>query len=92
MTPPYNVYKEVINLSKWEKLLNKITTLSKDIRFTELRKILEGYGYEGRKPGGGSSHWTFRKQGKPPITIPENEPIKLAYVRLVKDIIESEDE
>lgn len=79
-------------MSKWEKLLNKITTLSKNVRFEELKKILESYGYEGRKPGSGSSHWTFRKQGKSPITIPENEPIKLMYVRLVKDIIESEEE
>jgi hypothetical protein len=79
-------------LSKWEKLLSKITALSKDVRFTELKRILESYGYVGRKPGSGSSHWTFRKQGKPPVTIPENEPIKLAYVRLVKDIIESEEE
>jgi hypothetical protein len=82
----------VISLSKWEKLLNKITTLSKNVRFEELKRILESYGYEGRKPGSGSSHWTFRKQGKSPITIPENEPIKLMYVRLVKDIIESEEE
>ena len=79
-------------MSKWEKLLNKITTLSKNVRFEELKRILESYGYEGRKPGSGSSHWTFRKQGKSPITIPENEPIKLMYVRLVKDIIESEEE
>lgn len=79
-------------MSKWEKLLNKINTLSKNVRFEELKRILESYGYEGRKPGSGSSHWTFRKQGKSPITIPENEPIKLMYVRLVKDIIESEEE
>lgn len=78
-------------MSKWEKLLSKITALSKDVRFAELKKILESYGYEGRKPGSGSSHWTFRKQGKPPITIPESEPIKLMYVRMVRDIIESEE-
>lgn len=79
-------------MSKWEKLLNKITALSKDVRFIELKRILESYGYVGRKPGSGSSHWNFRKQGKPPVTIHENEPIKLSYVRLVKDIIESEEE
>lgn len=79
-------------MSKWEKLLNRITTLPKDVRFYELKKILEGYGYEGRRPSSGSSHWTFRKLGKPPITIPEDEPIKLAYVKVVRDIIESEGE
>ncbi|PKM86946.1 MAG: toxin HicA [Firmicutes bacterium HGW-Firmicutes-12] len=79
-------------MSKWEKLLGKITELSKDLKFAELKRILESYGYEGRKPGSGSSHWTFRKQGKSPITIPENEPIKIVYVRIIKDIIESEEE
>lgn len=82
----------MINLSKWEKLMAKITALSKDVRFAELKKVLESCGYEGRKPGSGSSHWTFRKQGKAPVTIPENEPIKLTYIKLVKDIIESEEE
>ncbi len=79
-------------MSKWEKLLSKITSLSKDVRFAELKRIMEEFGYIGRKPGSGSSHWTFRKEGKPPVTIPEDEPIKLAYIRLVKQIIESEGE
>lgn len=65
--------------------------LSKDIRFSELKKILKSYGYEGKKPRSGSSHWTFRKQGKPPITIPDSEPIKAAYIKMVKDIIENEE-
>ncbi len=79
-------------MSKWEKLLSKNTSLSKDVRFAELKRIMEEFGYIGRKPGSGSSHWTFRKEGKPPVTIPEDEPIKLAYIRLVKQIIESEGE
>ena len=33
-------------MSKWDKLLEKICTLAKDLRFDELRKILESYGYE----------------------------------------------
>lgn len=92
MTPLYNIYREVISLSRWEKLLSKITDLSKDVRFAELKKILEGYGYIGKRPRSGSSHWTFRKYGKPPITIPENEPIKQVYVKLIKEIVESEEE
>lgn len=64
-------------MSKWEKLLNRVKNLSKDIRFTELKKILESYGYTAYNPSSGSSHWTFRKSGKPPITVPKNEPIKL---------------
>ena len=33
-------------MSKWDKLLARICALSKDIRFDELRKVLESYGYE----------------------------------------------
>ena len=32
-------------MSKWDKLLEKIGSLSKDMRFDELRKVLESYGY-----------------------------------------------
>ncbi len=77
-------------MSKWDKLLKKILSLSKDLRFEELRKVLESYGYTMGKPKSGSSHYTFRKPGCNPITIPKHEPIKQAYVALVKEIIESE--
>ena len=33
-------------MSKWEKLLARICALSKDLRFDELRKVLESYGYK----------------------------------------------
>ena len=77
-------------MSKWDKLLRKISTLSKDLRFDELRKVLESYGYEMNAPKGGSSHYTFRKSGCQPITIPKHEPIKKVYVEMVKQIVESE--
>ena len=32
-------------MSKWDKLIEKILNLSKDMRFDELRKVLESYGY-----------------------------------------------
>lgn len=38
----------------------------------------------------GSSHYTFRKSGKNPITIPKHEPIKKVYVEMVCDIVEEE--
>ena len=40
----------------------------------------------------GSSHYTFRKQGCQPITIPKHEPIKKIYVEMVRQIVESEAE
>ena len=78
-------------MSKWDKLLARICTLSKDIRFDELRKVLESYGYEMNTPRSGSSHYTFRKKGCMPITIPKHEPIKIVYVEMVKQIVESEE-
>ena len=77
-------------MSKWDKLLTRICTLSKDLRFDELRKVLESYGYEVVAPRGGSSHYTFRKPGCQPITIPKHEPIKKVYVEMVKQVVESE--
>ena len=77
-------------MSKWEKLLQKILSLSKNMRFDELRRVLESYGYEMNAPRSGSSHYTFRKAGCQPITIPKHEPIKKVYVQMVKEIVESE--
>ncbi|MBS5604524.1 type II toxin-antitoxin system HicA family toxin [Enterocloster lavalensis] len=77
-------------MSQWDKLLGKVCSLSKDLRFEELRRILESYGYEMRAPKGGSSHYTFRKPGCMPITIPKHEPIKKVYIQMVKEVVESE--
>ena len=74
----------------WDKLITRICNLSKDLRFDELRKVLESYGYEMNAPRSGSSHYTFRKQGCMPITIPKHEPIKKVYVEMVRQIVESE--
>ena len=77
-------------MSKWDKLLARICGLSRDLRFDELRKVLESYSYEMRQPNGGSSHCTFCKPGCAPITIPMHEPIKKVYVMMVKEVVESE--
>ena len=78
-------------MSKWDKLLQRICLLEADLQFDELRKVLESYGYEMKPPKGGSSHYTFRKIGCPPITIPKHKPIKKVYIAMVKKIIESGD-
>ena len=81
-------------MSKWDKLLTRICSLSKDLRFDELRKVLESYGYEINAPRSGSSHYTFRKAGCQPITIPKHEPIKKIYVEMSyrMEIVEDKDE
>ncbi len=77
-------------MSQFDKLINEILSLSKDLRFDELKKVLEYFGYAMNAPRSGSSHYTFRKEGCMPITIPKHEPIKRVYVRMVKEIVEAE--
>ena len=79
-------------MSQWDKLLSRICSLSKDLRFDDLCKVLENCGYEMNAPRGGSSHCTFRKPGCRPITIPKHESIKKVYVEMVKQVVESEAE
>lgn len=81
-----------MEMPKWDKLIVRICNLSKNLRFDELRKVLESYGYVMNAPKSGSSHYTFRKQGCQPITIPKHEPIKKIYVEMVRQIVESEAE
>ena len=77
-------------MSQWDKLIARIYNLSKDLRFEELRKVLISYGYEMNSPRSGSSHYTFRKNGCMPITIPKHEPIKKVYVEMVRQVVEGE--
>lgn len=77
-------------VTKWDKLLSRILSMDKDVRFEQLCRALEHYGYEMHAPSGGSSHCTFLKQGKSPITIPRHKTIKKVYVEMVRQVIEEE--
>ena len=79
-------------MSQFDKLLQQIKNLDRNMRFDELRKVFDHYGYSMSGPASGSSHKTFRKPGKYPITIPQHEPIKRVYVEMVKEIVESEED
>lgn len=72
------------NVKKICKLLKDILQNPKNVRFEDLDKLLKEMGYEVRQPGGGSSHYNYRKKGEPlMITIPKDQPIKETYVKLV---------
>ena len=79
-------------MSKFEKLLQRILRLDQGIRYQEIKKILEYYGYTAKETGGGSSHITFRKSGQRPITVPRHSPIKTVYVEMVRDIVLAQQE
>lgn len=40
-------------MSKWDKLISRIYNLSRNLRFEELQKVLETYGYVMYAPRGG---------------------------------------
>ena len=77
-------------MSQFDKLLRRIRNLDNNLRFEELQKVLEYYGYNMTGPSGGSSHRTFRKPGCQPITIPDHGTIKRVYIIMVKEVVEGE--
>lgn len=78
-------------MSQWEKLLERLYGNSGEMRFQELKKILEHYGYRMDVPRGGGSHRTFRKEGMKSITIPESGRIIAPYIRMVQKAVEGQD-
>ena len=74
-------------MSQWDKLVASILAESKNLRFEELAKALIKIGYTMEQPRGGSSHYTFRKAGCVPITIPKQNPMNKAYIELVADAV-----
>ncbi len=79
-------------MSQYEKLVERIKKLDKNLRFNEIKNVLQKMGYEMKSPSGGSSHMTFRKAGYSSITIPTHEPIKKIYVSMVKEALENEED
>lgn len=78
-------------MSQWEKLIEKIRNRPAELQFREVAGILRRMGYSMHQPGSGSSHYTFRKKGKMPITIPRHNPIPDPYVNLIRKTIEDEE-
>jgi len=76
-------------LSQWEKLIAGILERDANLRFDELYKALVKMGYTPTQPQGGGSHYTFRKAGCMPVTLPKHGPIKKAYINLVADAVRS---
>ena len=74
-------------MSQLDKLIERVMKLDKKLRFEEIAKLLKRIGYTMHQPKGGSSHYTFRRNGRPPITIPKVSPINKAYVELVRDAV-----
>lgn len=78
-------------MSQYEKLILRVMKLDRNMRLSELEKILNGLGYRAEKSNGGS-HYTFRKKGCYPITIPAGYPVGIKYVEMVRDVLKMEEE
>lgn len=76
-------------MSQWDKLIDKILAADPNLRFDDLYKALVKIGYIPSQPKGGSSHYTFRKAGCMPITLPKHIPLKKAYVNLVSEAVKA---
>lgn len=74
-------------MSQWDKLIADILREDPNLRFELLYKALIKIGYTVSQPGGGSSHYTFRKAGCMPITLPKQTPINRAYIELIAEAV-----
>jgi len=77
-------------MSKKDKLLEAIKNNPKNVRFEDLKKILESIGYKAINRGG--SHYVFTKVNATPLTIPYKKPVKVVYVKQVIKIIDEEEQ
>lgn len=62
-----------------------------NVRFAELRKLLESHGWELSRIKG--SHHIFTKEGESPIVFPvHRQQVKYVYVRKIKEKLEIPEE
>ncbi|MEM6428890.1 MAG: type II toxin-antitoxin system HicA family toxin [Deinococcota bacterium] len=75
-------------MTKKEKLIQQLTSLPTDMRFSDVRKVLEWHGYELRRSSG--SHFMFRKDGFPRLDIPKRDgkTVARAYLKMIADALE----
>ena len=74
-------------MSQWDKLIEDILKLNKNLRFEDLSKALIRIGYTRNQSKGGSSHYVFRKDGKRHISLPKASPMNKVYIELVKNAV-----
>ena len=60
-------------MTQREKLRRRIERNPKAVRFEDLDRLLLAYGFQVRQPGGGSSHY-FYKRGRVTISVPRRRP------------------
>jgi predicted RNA binding protein YcfA (HicA-like mRNA interferase family) len=68
-----------MNMSKVEKLLDKMRNNPRDWQIDILKDLARRFGIEWRQPG--TSHVTFRHPSGAKHTVPAHKPIKPIYIK-----------
>ncbi len=70
-------------MSRIDKLVQKLLQFPKTMRFSEVKKILEHYGYEEVRIAG--SHHIFQKAGATLINVPtiRGREVKVEYLKAI---------
>lgn len=77
-------------MTKISKLYHKIHNNPKAVSFKDLDKLLRFAGFEVRQPGGGSSHFFYKKNDKC-ISVPYKRPyVREHYVNRALELLEEE--
>ncbi len=75
-------------MTKKDKLIKKLFE-SKTISFDEADKILTDAGFLPERPASGSSHITYRKQGKNPVTLIRNrKELKPYQIKMLQETLQ----
>lgn len=71
-------------MSNLDKLVGKFLGKPTEVSFTDVTKVLEGFGYEERHSGSGS-HRVFTKLGNLPIIVPtiKGRNVKGPYIQMI---------
>jgi predicted RNA binding protein YcfA (HicA-like mRNA interferase family) len=71
-------------MSKRQKLLEQLLSFPNEMRYADVKRILEGFGYE--EDGGKGSHFVFRQKGHEPITLSKKHGKMIKRYQL-KDLV-----
>jgi hypothetical protein len=79
-----------IQMSKREKLLQKIRNNPTNVKFETLQKLLQYYGFDERQPRSGASHYTYPSK-EYVLTGPKKNPVNKEYVKKALKIFDEID-
>jgi len=78
-------------MSKKDKQLQAIRNNPKNVKFETVQSILLNHGFTETTPGGGSSHYTYKK-GIYRVTVVKDKPVNSIYIKQAIRIIDTLEE